>query len=96
MHVCFVINTLFEITRVRFIMILIIFLLIVLLCTIVTIMRSGKPLKHIMAEVKLEAVINMLGGRGMIEDVIMKDKNKTGRYGYNKTIHNVSLLYVFV
>lgn len=74
-------------------MILIICLLIVLLCTIITIMRSGKPLTHIMAEVKLEAVFNMLGGRGMIEDFIMKDKNKTGRYGYNKTIHYISLLH---
>lgn len=44
----------------------------------VAIVRSKKPLKLILAEAKYELMYNAVGSKGVLEDYLMRAKNKTG------------------
>ncbi|XP_063927563.1 retinol dehydrogenase 12 [Zophobas morio] len=50
---------------------------IIIVVTAVAIWRSKKPLNQILAEAKYELVYNALGSRAVLEDMVMKSKNKT-------------------
>ena len=53
---------------------------IIIVVTAVAIWRSKKPLNQILAEAKYELVYNALGSRAVLEDMVMKSKNKTGEH----------------
>ncbi|RZC42155.1 retinol dehydrogenase 12, partial [Asbolus verrucosus] len=50
---------------------------IIVIVTIVAIWRSKKPLKLILAEAKYELMYNAVGSRALLEDVVMRSRNKT-------------------
>lgn len=58
-------------------MILAISCLIVVCVATVAIIRSKKPLKLILAEAKFEVLYNAVGSKYMMQDVLMRKKNKT-------------------
>lgn len=61
-------------------MIIVIGFIVIVIGTTIAIMRSKKPLNHILAEAKYELTYNTLGMRALLEDYVMKGKNKTGKY----------------
>lgn len=59
-------------------MIIIIGFTIIAIATVIAIIRSKKPLGHILAEARYELLYNAMGSRALLEDFLMKGKNKTG------------------
>ncbi|XP_023019224.1 polyprenol dehydrogenase [Leptinotarsa decemlineata] len=50
---------------------------VIIVITIISIARSKKSLKTILAEAKNEILYNFIGSRAIVQDVIMRGKNKT-------------------
>lgn len=59
-------------------MIIIIGFTIIVIATAVAIIRSKKPLNLILAEARYELLYNAMGSKALLEDFMMKGKNKTG------------------
>lgn len=59
-------------------MIIIIGFIIIVIGTTIAIIRSKKPVAHILAEAKYELQYNSLGMKALLSDYVMKGKNKTG------------------
>lgn len=58
---------------------------VIILVTIIAIARSKKPLKLILAEAKYELVYNAIGSKALLQDMLMRSKNKTGKLYNFKT-----------
>ncbi|CAH0560515.1 unnamed protein product [Brassicogethes aeneus] len=50
---------------------------IIVVITVISIVRSKKPLKIILSEAKYELLYNAVGSKAVIQDYLMKSKNKT-------------------
>lgn len=83
-------------------MILILLFTVIVFCSIFAIIRSGKSLKHIAQEVKLEFIFNLIGARALWEDKTMqkqnvikgemkKNNNNSFSYFYNFLINYCSI-----
>lgn len=51
---------------------------IIVIATAIAVIRSKKPFSHILAEARYELLYNAMGSRALLEDFVMKGKNKTG------------------
>lgn len=59
-------------------MIFILLFTVVSLGTIISIIRSGKSLRHILTEIKYELIVPYYGWKAIIEDKLLRNKNVTG------------------
>lgn len=60
-------------------MILLIGCSVIIFVTTVALVKSKRPLRTILAEAKYELVYNALGSRALLQDFLMRKKNKTGK-----------------
>lgn len=61
-------------------MIIIIGFIVIVIGTTIAIIRSKKPLGHILAEARYEMQYNSMGMKALLSDYVMKGKNKTGMH----------------
>lgn len=74
--------------------------IVIVIGTTIAIMRSKRPVGHILAEAKYELIYNTLGLKALVEDYVMRGKNKAGKTwlqsAYYIVLLSIAELHYFV